>query len=119
MNELQLKNKLPPVVIPRNPKDYQNPDIPDRKWKICFGKDGVFYLTDLERQYYLIAISNGVSVIQIGALTLSNHPLFISPIRKTCKAEDKVEILTISEEQRQSNIKKIAELKNKLFIKKV
>ena len=113
-NQISGVNKLPPVTVPKNPMDYQNPDIPERKWKLSYGRTDTFYLTDLEREYYLAAISNGVVNVQIGALTLSNHPLYMAPIKKGRRVESVVEVLTMSETDKEKALLKLDEIRNKL-----
>jgi hypothetical protein len=121
MNQINCNNKLPPVIIPKNPKDYQSADILERRWKLSYGKNDIFYLTDLERQYFLSAISNGVINIQIGDLTLSNHFLYMTPIKRGKRLENATEVITMTENDKKMAKIKLDEIKkklnDKLFIK--
>jgi hypothetical protein len=114
MNQISCNNKLPPVIIPKNPKDYQNSDIPERRWKLSYGKNDIFYLTDVEREYFLSAVSNGVTNIQIGDLTLSNHFLYMTPIKRHKMIENAIEVITMSENDKKNAKLKIDEIRNKL-----
>lgn len=96
--------------------DYTNPDIPDRRWKISYGKNQVFYLTDKEREFFLGAIYQGEKHVQIGLLTLSNNFFYMNPIRniKVADKDDIMEVVPMTDEERKKALDKAAEIKANL-----
>ena len=96
--------------------DYTNPDLPDRRWKISYGKNQVFYLTDREHEFFLGAIYQGEKHVQVGLLTLSNNFFYINPIRgiKTVSENDIMEVVPMTDEERGKALEKMAEVKKNL-----
>jgi hypothetical protein len=103
-----------PVNI--KPSDYTNPDLPDRRWKVSYGKGQVFYLTDEERKFFLGAILAGEKYVQIGLITLSNMFFYIVPLRKmTVNNTDDFISTPMTAEQKKKALVKAAEIKKNLI----
>lgn len=98
------------------PSDYTNPDLPDRRWKVSYGKGQIFYLTDKEREFFLGAVLAGEKHIQIGLLTLSNMFFYMVPLRKmTVASADDFIPAPMSTEERSKALAKAAEIKKNLI----
>ena len=69
-------------------EDYSNDSILERRWAIVYVGGKTFFLTDEEREKFLIDLKKGATIAQVGGvLTLSNRFSYIYALRD--KGQDK------------------------------
>lgn len=71
------------TIKPAPARDYDDPNAGDRRWEIVYGygKDARKFLTDEERKHFLSELSDGKTIVQVGALTLTNRFLYMAAIK--------------------------------------
>lgn len=75
-------------IMPGNKDDYFEPKDIRRRWEVNYSYKRNVYLTDEERLYFITKISEGVRIVQVGELTLTNNFKTIVPIRTKAEVEE-------------------------------
>jgi len=75
-DESQLTKYQPKI------EDFSNDQILERRWAIVYVGGKTFFLTDEEREKFLLDLKKGATIMQVsGILTLSNRFSYIYPLR--------------------------------------
>lgn len=61
---------------------YWNEKDPKRRWEVGLDYKTKVYLTDEEHEYLIAKLAEGVTIVQIGDLTLTPKFLYILPIKE-------------------------------------
>lgn len=95
---IQHSSKLP---VPTDSKEYLDSDVSYRRWELTINYKTKVYLTDEEREYFLAQIARGMTVVQVGNLTLTSRFDCLIPIRNRVKPVSQSELEAVVERERQ------------------
>lgn len=98
------------ILVPEHVTDYTDPEISTRRWELAINYKTKVYLTDQERDYFLRQVAMGMTIIQVGALTLSNRLDAMIPVRGKSRPFDPKLGEEIMERERQ-RMRKLGQLK--------
>lgn len=106
------------LTTPNKSLNLQDSLRENAKWEACYSFDGSanFYLTDSEKEYFVSTLSKGAKFVEIRGNVLSGQFLYMRLsgdwLRKS-RTSNLDHYTEISEEQREKNLKHLAELKSK------
>lgn len=63
-------------------EDFLSDKIPTRRFRLVYPNKEVFYLTQAERDFFLLNVNNGQRYIQIGEHTFTNSFIALYPIKE-------------------------------------